>query len=355
MINKFVYYPLIGLNVIFSVLMLVSGYSYMSDPATSPKIAASGLLFPIFLAAVICFLVLWVFLTKWRFAVISAVTVVAGVVPIWKYVPLNIQKAETGKESLRILSWNVHNFCDASPEHEDSFDSIVNYLATSNAKIVCMQEANLNEEKITRIKKYLPNVQVFQIEGGSGLACASVYPITKVEGIKYDSKANGSACFFVKTPSGTLRVVNNHFQSLGFSQEQKDNFHSMVRGKMTDEEGYAESKEVYHYVRDAMIERAPQARAVADYVGKDSKNTVVVGDFNDTPISYTHYTISQVLKDCYAERGLFLGFSYVQHGMFVRIDHAFCSEDFDVLTCAVDNNAYGSDHYPITVTLARAE
>ena len=100
-------------------------------------------------------------------------------------------------------------------------------------------------------------------------------------------------------------------------------------------------------------EVAVQAETVAETIGSNPKNTIVLGDFNDTPLSYTHHLFDQKLNDCYAERGVLMGFSYVNHGMFVRIDHTFCSDDFETVKCYVDNSAAYSDHYPIITYLKR--
>ena len=98
------------------------------------------------------------------------------------------------------------------------------------------------------------------------------------------------------------------------------------------------------------VRRAPQAEAVARYVRKylDRKVPVILcGDFNDSPLSYTHRTIARELTDCYVASGNGPGISYHKSGMYFRIDHIFCSDDFEPYGAKVDNSVTASDHYPI--------
>ena len=94
--------------------------------------------------------------------------------------------------------------------------------------------------------------------------------------------------------------------------------------------------------------RAPQARAVANYIKSHPDYPIIVcGDFNDSPISYTHRTVADGLTDCYIETANGPGLSYNQKGFNVRIDNILCSSHFTPYNCRVDNKIHASDHYPI--------
>ena len=77
------------------------------------------------------------------------------------------------------------------------------------------------------------------------------------------------------------------------------------------------------------------------------KPVIVCGDFNDTPVSYTHHAFNQILKDAFVEAGNGLGISYNRNRMYVRIDHILTSKDMEVHDCQVDKSIKASDHYPI--------
>ena len=74
---------------------------------------------------------------------------------------------------------------------------------------------------------------------------------------------------------------------------------------------------------------------------------IVCGDFNDTPISYTHRTIAQDLDDAFTQSGRGLGISYNQNRFYFRIDNILTSKNLRAYNCTVDRSIKESDHYPI--------
>lgn len=99
---------------------------------------------------------------------------------------------------------------------------------------------------------------------------------------------------------------------------------------------------------EASALRAPQADAIAQAVEQSKYSTVIVcGDFNDTPISYTHRVASQGLNDAFTQSGQGLGISYNQNKFYFRIDHILTSKNLQTYNCTVDKSIKDSDHYPI--------
>ena len=95
--------------------------------------------------------------------------------------------------------------------------------------------------------------------------------------------------------------------------------------------------------------RANQAEKLLQVV-KDAKekHIVVCGDFNDTPISYTHQVLADELADAFVESGNGLGISFNQNRMYVRIDHILTSKNLKTYDCKVDRSVDASDHYPVS-------
>ena len=71
------------------------------------------------------------------------------------------------------------------------------------------------------------------------------------------------------------------------------------------------------------------------------------GDFNDSPLSYVHFQLTQILNDSYTRGGNGPGISYHEGGMYFRIDNILCSDHWNVAKSKVCNRVNGSDHYPI--------
>ena len=82
-------------------------------------------------------------------------------------------------------------------------------------------------------------------------------------------------------------------------------------------------------------------------------SVIVCGDFNDTPISYAHKVFADALTDCYVSSGFGPGFSYHENRMFVRIDHMFCSDEWEPFGAKVDSKVKTSDHYPLICWLKK--
>jgi endonuclease/exonuclease/phosphatase family metal-dependent hydrolase len=63
--------------------------------------------------------------------------------------------------------------------------------------------------------------------------------------------------------------------------------------------------------------------------------TIVCGDFNDTPVSYTIHKLTRDLTDVFREVGR--GFSHTYRGFFdmLRIDYVMCSDEFTPISYQV--------------------
>lgn len=354
MLKKLLFWPIVFLNILCCAGFLISGYSYLIPPAEHPTLALASYTFPFFAMGVLFFMAFWLFI-KWKYAFISILTLLIGVIPMQKYAPIT-GPDEDIDGALKVISYNVH--CFAAPDvYKDSvtMGNILEYLNHSDADIICLQESYVIPERKDEFKsdyKYMEVVEDPSI--GIGLTCLSKYPIEKVERIEYESKHNLSACFYVRYKDSLIRVINNHFESIRISQADKKEFKSYVKKALEDEnDGVEGSKRIAGHIRNATVIRQKQAETVAEFIGKNPKNTILLGDFNDTPLSYTHHVINKKLTDCYTERGWLTGFSYVNHGMFVRIDHAFCSDDFKTVKCYVDDDVDYSDHHPVITYLRK--
>ena len=77
--------------------------------------------------------------------------------------------------------------------------------------------------------------------------------------------------------------------------------------------------------------------------------SVVLGDFNDNPLSYTYFRLLQGRRDSFVEAGKGFGATYRSLWPLLRIDYILYPEDLTAVTYRVDKVRY-SDHYPIIAT-----
>lgn len=347
-----------GANIATCAVMLAIGYTDHIDPSGHPTLSVMGLFFPAFLVLNLCFLAFWL-IFHWRGAIIPILGYIIAYIPVRTYIPFNYP-SDPPEGSIRILSYNVLNFGgnDAGKEGENP---IIDYLVNCGADIICLQESNITPAGGERADSILRSIYQYRdttvnAKSNDWLTIYSKFPIISKERIPYTSQNNLSAAYILDINGNKTMVVNNHFESNKLNEEDKDNFKSIVKGKLAEDSMRIESKLLIGKLAEAAKIRAAQARAVREHIRKaldKGMEVIVCGDFNDNPISYSRRTVAEGLTDCYVSSGNGPGFSYHRSGMYVRIDNIFCSDGYTPYKAKVDSKITTSDHYPISCWLKK--
>ena len=158
----------------------------------------------------------------------------------------------------------------------------------------------------------------------------------------------------------TVKVINCHLESYLLNDDDKQLYKQMVKRSvhMKDdlEQDSINMKQSFWWLEGKLAKanaaRSLQAELLEAMIDSlSNKYIIVCGDFNDSPVSYVHKTLTEKLKDAYTESGNGPGWSYNQNGMYFRIDHMLMSESFSSYKAKVDKYGQESDHYPIFCTL----
>ena len=353
---------LIIINVISVVGLLVTGYSYILSPINWPYLSLMGYFFPAFLFANGLFLALWVFV-NWRYLFIPVIGFIAAYQPLSLYCPFftsaSVDEAEYSSQTkLTVLSYNTYDWGKYDKTVEDGKESVIEYIASQKPDIICLQESPLDNKTMEIIKDYMPEMKYHTSirndddKYGVILSFLSKYPIKKEKNLEIPSKSNAAGAIWVDINGKQLLVVNCHLETQSLSLREKEGFsrlvHGVANGEVERDSMKSGSKFYLKKLSASAQKRAPQAELVSEFIKENSNiSTIVCGDFNDIPLSYTHHIISNGLTDCYQERGRGFGFSYCHNAMRVRIDHILCSPDINPIKCWVDSDIKLSDHYPI--------
>lgn len=345
------------------LLFVASAFSDRISPERSVLFAYLGLGFPVFCLLNLCFIIYWLFIREWRFALIGLASVLICWGPVARYFPLHGKSRQIPKENvLKILTYNVMGF-GYKNHTKDSPNPILQYIARSDADIVCLQEYAvgtsgkfLTDRKIAQALNMYRYRSVVPI-GTSGaltfsIAVFSKYPITRSRKIRYESTFNGSSVHELNIKGKKLTLINNHLESFKLTTEDKGRYRSFIThlndikninaGTLDDLKS-----SIHQKLGPAFRIRARQARAVAGEIRKaDTDYVIVCGDFNDTPVSYAHRTIQGTLTDAYAASGCGIGVTYNENFFWFRIDNILYSSHMKALNCTVDKIRY-SDHYPV--------
>ena len=354
-LKKFTLNLLVGANVAVGLLMCLVGYSDRLHPAEHPMLANIGLTFPLFVVVNLGFILLWSVISPKR-VVIPIIAFVLAYAPVRTYVPINILTREMPDSTIKVMSFNVKGFLAMT----DSTSGITTRPALSavvraDADIVCLQETGITsflEDSIRSQYQYYDSCR--NGKSGSALTVLSKYPIIGKELIAYPSESNSSAAFFLDVEGDTVLVVNNHFEKTGLSPEDRSEFHHIVEGTTATDTARVESQRLIVILGEASRIRSRQADIVARYIRDHSHLPIILcGDFNDSPISYTHHLLTRQLDDCFVATGNGPGWTYMDSRMYVRIDNILCSEHFRPYRCRIETKTIGSDHFPVVCWLKK--
>lgn len=351
-LGKIVSYLILAVNAFFIGMLILTAYSPFFDPRIHPLASSLGLIFPIFLAINLCFLVFWIII-NYRYAILPLVAFLICFPQIKTYIPMNFPTKSVPEGSIKFLSYNVMSFGNLIKK--DGENSILNYLIKSEADIICLQEYNSSENKkhLTEqdIKKALKAYPYYSIhpqrESGVQLACFSKFPILSAKSIKYDSNYNGSMRYVLKVNEDTITLINNHLESNKLTKEDRGIYEDMIKDPNAKKVKSGLRQLVRKFAEASEI-RASQVDSVANVIASSKYPTIIAcGDFNDVSISYTHRILTQQLEDAFTQSGRGLGISYNQNKFFFRIDNILFSPNLKAYNCTVDRSIKDSDHYPI--------
>ena len=349
-IGKVLAFVLLSINILMAVIFIFCCYSPLINPISHSILSCAGLAFPIFFFIVLLFLLFWL-LTKIKYSLVSVVTILICIKPILTYCPLNIYLSDIPNDAIKVLSYNTMAF-DEGKIDENGKNAILEYIKNSDADIVCIQEftpgAKLTLNKINKtLSEYKYNNYYKFPNTSNGIGIFSRFPILSVEPIKYESGSNGSVAYKLEVYGDTLVVVNNHFESNKLTDNDKIIYKEMIKDPNNSKVSHG-SKLLIGKLASASKIRASQADSVVKYISKNINYPIIVcGDFNDSPLSYTHHEIEHYLKDAFVDSGFGPGISYNKNFFYFRIDHILVSRYMKTYSCNVDRRINNSDHYPI--------
>ena len=349
-------------NLLFTGLFLWVAYSPYIQPVSHPALACLGLTFPIFLFIEVAFLLFWLLIQQYKAALIALLGLLLGYGPIRTYLPIRMSSDEVPEGSFKLLSYNIMGFDGC--KRVKGGNPVLDYLLESQADILCLQEyVTMNHPYLSQgdvdkvLSPHYPYPRICSVCDrpgfGNQIALYSKFPILSGRSVLSKGSANGFAVFELVVQGDTLTLIGCHLESNKLTAEDKAVYTDMLKDP-EKEKVKSGLRLLVSKLAEATALRAPQADAVAAEVAAARHRPLIVwGDFNDSPISYTHRTISQGLKDAFVESGSGFGISYNQNHFYFRIDNILASPELKSYRCEVDRHIDASDHYPIACWLKR--
>jgi endonuclease/exonuclease/phosphatase family metal-dependent hydrolase len=223
---------------------------------------------------------------------------------------------------------------------------LASYIKKHNPDILCLQEIATGgdvwktlEEKYNTTKR-----EPKEDEEVSDNQILTKYPIIRSGDIKGLPNKCG-VWADLKISGDTVRVIGLHLQTTSIRPEDTQFLekHEYIHDKDRDNK----VRSITGRLVDNNISRAKQAELVATFLGETPYKTIVCGDFNDVPLSYTYNTIAKDLDDTFSKMANGFAYTYNTRYKLLRIDHILVSPSIDVASYEVDNKVKLSDHYPV--------
>ena len=346
-------------TLLVSGAYLLGAYSGYIPPVRWIISAFLGLFFPALLVAQIGVTIFWLLAWDKRRLLLVAAVWLISLPQLLVYFPISRAEKSLGteEESLRILSYNVCAF-GFKPHTKTSPNATLQYIKSSGADIVCIQEAMLNQNPWAGVvsktlRSYLdedyPYINVIRVNrGGSTLALLSKYPIKEAKEIPLPSWVNGAVAYKVDIRGKETLVINVHLESFRLRRVDGEDYLRLAK----DGDAIRLKDALRAKLSPTFRSHNIQANIIHDLIQSYGSGRVIVcGDFNDTPLSYARYKIGEGLEDAFVSKGNGLGITFHTRPFFVRIDHILFGPAFRALRCEVDKTASESDHYPIEAVL----
>lgn len=350
-----------AITFVAATALLTAYFAPYISPVKSWIIAFAGLAAPI-LYVVNGFLILY-WIIRWkRFAFIPIVVFLLGLGNLSLFFRPTVSKEfdeERAKPPLVVMSYNVMGFgyeVDKGRKVSDNLRDIVGLVHETRADIVCFQEFRAStitaKETIDSLMGLKHNVVNYRQKnrdyGGWGVAIYSRHPIINSGVVEYPNSVNSSIWADVVVEADTIRVFNNHLQTTSVNTTEQEYISSHEYLGDTNRE--EKVRGIAAKLRNNFKIRAEQADSLAPLIQKSPYESVVCGDFNDTPLSYVYTKIlGKRLIDPFRKKGHGL-ISNTYKGLFnmFRIDYVLHSKKFMTVEYHSPSVQF-SDHKPVIV------
>ncbi len=343
---------LLVFNWLAVIALIVSYLSVYIPPDKFWAPAFFGMAFPVIVVVNILFVILWI-LVKPKYSFLSVLVILVGFGFVSRYFQIFGKSLESG--GIRVLSYNVRHFGGYGEKNpKENAANIVNFLSEQQSDIICLQEARLRRNSIFDLPntvKNLKSVEHYQYASSStsyGLVTMTRFKIINMKEIRFENSRNMAIYTDVLADNDTVRIFNIHLQSYKINPDE----YSIVESqRITEEKDLKEVRNLGGKMKRAFQLRAIQVREIRKFINESPYPTIVCGDFNDTPVSYSYQKIRGKMKDAFVCSGRGFGRTYVGKLPSFRIDNIFHSSKFESYNFKTYDFKM-SDHLPVSCDLS---
>ncbi|MEZ5019650.1 MAG: endonuclease/exonuclease/phosphatase family protein [Bacteroidales bacterium] len=359
-LRRFTRNILLAVNILLVILLVLAYLSIYVNPATVAFPALFGLAYPYIAAANLVMVIIWILFRRW-YALISALALAAGFGYIHNFIRFTNQGREEHHD-LKLMSYNIRLFNFYESSETNTHSKMLQLLRKEDPGILCIQEYFVKGDPAVGERKLKEGLggklytHFKLIKSGTasryGIVTVSRYPIIHRGDVVHPGSSSMTIYSDIVVDSDTFRVYNNHLQSFRLRRVE-GNLLSEIAG---EEKGSSMDNisGIYRSLKQGFASRALQVDRVRRHMESSPYPVIVVGDFNDTPVSYTYHVMRRGMNDAFVEAGYGAGFTYSGKYPPNRIDYILYSDGIECTDFDIVKVRY-SDHYPIIAYFRRAE
>jgi endonuclease/exonuclease/phosphatase family metal-dependent hydrolase len=294
-------------------------------------------------------------------ALISVIVIAIGFTHLTNYI--KFRKPRIDKEgTFKAMSYNIRMFnYFERQKNTDTENKVLSFIKTQDPDILCLQELFINGNstgKDPEIKTAIGanyNSHIKLIGRGKnkyyGIGTYTKFPIVGRGEIIHSGSSSLSIYTDILVQNDTFRVFNIHLQSFRLKSMERSFIEELVDSE--NKQAMNDIRSISVRLKNGFVQRALQSQVVKNYINRSPYPVIVMGDFNDTPVSYSYRKIRKGLNDSFVKSGYGAGFTYRGNYPPNRIDYILYSNKLVSTDFEIKKVKY-SDHYPIVAYLKKS-
>ena len=354
MAGTILFIVLLACTMSLAVALFIAYLTPYVAPSTFGSLTIVGIFAPILYIGVAICLLLWVVMGRWRIAGCVALMLIPGLFRLSDFYNVELHREveqKPSRGSFTLLSYNVRGFRDDNSLRV--VDKYVDYLSErKELDVLCFQEYALDIPSVERIDSLLKsrNRRIYRndvVESGEVvLRTYSRYPIIASGSLSGEGSGTTQWVDIIIGKSDTLRIFNNHLQSMNISSNDSSD---IEQGKILND-GDRMLSIVDRIAKNSSI-RAEYVDTLCTIIANTPYRRVICGDFNDTPMSYVYGELIDGHVDAFEQCGGGYGYTFRPMHRTLRIDYVLYSPELEAEEYDVDVENELSDHLPVTARL----
>ncbi len=356
--TKYLFHVLFtGATLVMALFAAAGFYASHISPYESEFMPVLGLILPATLCANLALLIYW--LIRWRYwAWIPLVGLIINIGYVNRMFRLTPEPVEEHFErSLTISTYNIGRFGDSSGSN--SYPALVRkvaeYITAKGVDVACFEEyvhdKDFPVDSVGAALGLNYSAIPTYAENKTDLAIYSRYPIVRAVSMTLDDSqySTGRGLYAdINIGDTIVRVFVNHFQTTNLNQTK----HHFVREMkaLNAMGGLKALMLITGMMNMNFMLRATQVQRVSAQIRKSEYPTIVCGDFNDTPASYTYRLVKNDFSDSFISRGKGYGYTYRNLHRLFRIDYVLYDHNFSGIEYESASLVW-SDHNPVVMKL----